>query len=242
MKCIAYVSRVPIKDRSIRMPTGLSDIVRVASKHNPELQITGIISYREGQYLQVLEGPSAEVDKLMTKIGSDPRHEDIWVFLDKNVTERSFSNWGVSVFNFVDQGAFFDTFIEKNSAVLNSFDEHYTRRIQPFFDTKKPEAILQETYEGKSLKLLAWPDLNNESQPQMIMNLCVKLTKKPYPFDALVASGEFGSSSQVTQMIKGFEQAGILSVTDTQLLDEQKVNEKKPNKFYGAIKKFLGMR
>ena len=243
MKCIAYVSRVPIKDRSIRMPTGLSDIVRVASKHNPELQITGIISYREGQYLQVLEGPSAEVNKLMTKIGSDPRHEDIWVFLDKSVTERSFSNWGVSVFNFVDQGAFFDTFIEKNNAILNSFDEQHTRRIQPFFDTKKSEAILQETYEGKSLKLLAWPDLNNESQPQMIMNLCVKLTKKPYPFDALVASGEFGSFPQVTQMIKGFEQADILSVTtDTQPLDEQKVNEKNPNKFYGAIKKFLGMR
>ncbi|MCG3808270.1 MULTISPECIES: BLUF domain-containing protein [Psychrobacter] len=80
MKCIAYVSRVPISDRTIRMPTGLSDIVSVSRKHNPKSQITGIISYREGQYLQVLEGPYLEVDKLMSKIASDPRHEDLWVF------------------------------------------------------------------------------------------------------------------------------------------------------------------
>lgn len=102
---------------------------------------------------------------------------------------------------------------------------------------------MQEVYyKGKSLKLLAWPDLNHVSNPQMIMDLCVKLTKKPYPFDTLVASGEFGSSPQVTEIINGFDQSGILSVTETQPLDEPKVNEKKPNKFYGAIKKFLGMR
>ena len=242
MKCIAYVSRVPIKDRSIRMPSGLSDIISVSSKHNPQSHITGIISYREGQYLQVLEGPDIEVDRLMAKISSDTRHENIWVFLNKSVTERSFRNWGISVFDFVDQGAFFDDFIEKNSVVLNSFDEQQTKRIQPFFDIHKSKTASQKDYKGKSLKLLAWPDLNHVSNPQMIMDLCVKLTKKPYPFDTLVASGEFGSSPQVTEIINGFDQSGILSVTETQPLDEPKVNEKKPNKFYGAIKKFLGMR
>ena len=84
MKCIAYVSRVPISDRSMRMPTGLSDIISVSRRHNPKLQITGIISYRQGQYLQVLEGPDAAVDELMGKIAVDPRHEDIWVFLNKD--------------------------------------------------------------------------------------------------------------------------------------------------------------
>ncbi|MGP9544297.1 BLUF domain-containing protein [Psychrobacter sp. AOP7-B1-25] len=242
MKCVAYVSRVPIQDRSIRMPTGLSDIITVSSKHNPESQITGIISYREGQYLQVLEGPSAEVDKLMAKIASDPRHEDIWVFLDQNVTERSFKNWGVSVFDFVDQSTFFDTFIENNSALLNGFNEQHTKRIQPFFDIKKSDTVLQKDYKGRSLKLLAWPDLNHESNPQLIIALCVKLTNKPYPFDALISSGEFGPLDQVTKMISGFELSGILDVTDVQPLDEKKVSEKKPNKFYGAIKKFLGMR
>ena len=241
MKCIAYVSRAPISDRSIRMPTGLSDIIRISRNKNLKSQITGIISYREGQYLQVLEGHDLEVDKLMSKIASDPRHEDLWVFLDVRVAKRSFPNWGVSVFDFVDQGSFFNAFIENNSAVLNSFDEYQQKRIQPFIDIKKSDTVPENYYEGKNLRLLAWPDLNNESEPQMIMNLCVKLTKKPYPFSALVSSGEFGTHHQVTQIIREFERLGLLSVTEAEPINEQTINEKKSNKFYGAIKKFLGM-
>ena len=241
MKCIAYVSRAPISDRSIRLPTGLSDIIRISRNKNLKSQITGIISYRDGQYLQVLEGHDLEVDKLMSKIASDPRHEDLWVFLDVRVAKRSFPNWGVSVFDFVDQGSFFNAFIENNSAVLNSFDEYQQKRIQPFIDIKKSDTVPENYYEGKNLRLLAWPDLNNESEPQMIMNLCVKLTKKPYPFSALVSSGEFGTHHQVTQIIREFERLGLLSVTEAEPINEQTINEKKSNKFYGAIKKFLGM-
>lgn len=242
MKSIAYVSRAPISDRSIRMPTGLSDIISASRKHNPKSQITGIISYREGQYLQVLEGPYAEIEKLMAKIVADPRHKDIWVFLDAHVIKRSFHNWGVSVFDFVDQGTFFDAFIENNRAILNEFDEEQTKRIQPFIDIKKSDTVPENYYQNKNIRLLAWPDLNNVSQPQMVMDLCIKLTKKPYPFDALINSGEFGTSQQVTQTIREFEQLGILSIIEARPLKEQTVSEKKPNKFYGAIKKFLGMR
>lgn len=242
MKCIAYVSRTPASDRSVRMPTGLSDIISVSRQHNPESQITGIISYRDGQYLQVIEGPPSEVDNLMFKISADPRHEDLWVFLNAPVIERSFHNWAVSVFDFVDQSALFDTFIENNMAVLASFDEHQKSRIQPFIDMKPSNATLEKQYEDKNLRLLAWPDLNNVSQPQMVMDLCIKLTKKPYPFNELINNEEFGTPHQVTQMIREFDQLGILSITEPEPFDKQTVSEKKPNKFYGAIKKFLGMR
>lgn len=245
MKCIAYVSRVPVSDLSMRMPTGLSDIISVSRRHNPELQITGIISYRQGQYLQVLEGPDTAVDRLMSKIGADPRHEDLWVFLDKDVIKRSFENWSVSVFDFVDQGTFFETFIENNKSTLNSFDEQQKSRIQPFINVKKNTPVSESRFEGKNLKLLAWPDLNDESDPQLIMDLCIKLTKKPYPFDLLVSSGEFGTIDQVTKIITNFEQLGILNVMQPEpkepVLEEQTISEKKPNKFYGAIKKLLGM-
>ncbi|MGP5176505.1 BLUF domain-containing protein [Psychrobacter immobilis] len=242
MKCIAYISKALNCDRNISIPTGLSDIVRISRYKNPKSQITGIISYREGQYLQVLEGPYLEVDNLMSKIASDPRHKDIWVFLDVRIAKRSFPSWGVSVFDFVDQGPLFDVFVESNSAVLNSFDESQQRRIQPFIDIKKSDTAPEKYYEGKNLRLLAWPDLNNESNPQMTMNLCIKLTKKPYSFNALADSGEFGSHHQVTQIIREFDRLGLLSVTEAAPIHEQTVNEKKPNKFYGAIKKFLGMR
>lgn len=241
MKCIAYVSKASNNDSNTRVPTGLSDIINFSRKHNPESQITGIISYREGQYLQVIEGPPIEVDKLMKRIATDPRHEDIWVFLDTHVAQRHFYSWSVSVFDFVDQGALFEAFIEDHKAILNNLDEQQKSRIKPFINLKKPDILPKKHYKDKNLRLLAWPDLNNVDDPKMMMDLCVKLTKKPYAFNALVNSGEFGTADQITKIISNFEQSGILSVTEPTPSDTQTVNEKKPNKFYSAIKKFLGM-
>lgn len=245
MKCIAYVSRTTANDRGIHLPTGLSEIVQISRKRNPASQITGIISYRQGQYFQVLEGPYLEIDNLMAKIMSDVRHQDLWIFLNVRVNKRSFDSWGVSVFDFVDQGPIFKTFIEDNQNTLNAFTESQKKRIQPFIDFEKTDIGANQQYEGKNLRLLAWPDLNRTSQPQMIMNLCVKLTKKPYPFDSLVASGEFGARQQVTDIIREFEAMKILTVTEAEpelkSMSASVIEAKKPNKFYGAIKRFLGM-
>lgn len=242
MKCVAYVSKAPINQRGIRLPVGMSDIVKIARKFNSTLDITGIIAYRQGQYFQVLEGPTIEVDSLMSKISKDPRHDDIWIFLDVPITERSFPTWGVSVFDFVDQGSIFKKFIHNNRHMLDNLSESQRLRIQPFIDLNVITTEFGQNYQGKNLRLLAWPDLNRVKQPQMIISLCVKLTKKPYPFDRLVDEGEFGSYEELTKIIREFEVMGILSVTKPEPLQQQIVpQKKKPNNFYGAIKRFLGM-
>lgn len=243
MKRVAYVSRTPISERGIRLPVGMSDIVEISRKCNPMAQVTGMLSYRKNQYLQVLEGPYDVINDLMAKILADTRHEDVWVFIDENISERGFPNWGVSVFDFVDYGPFFTTFIEEHLPQIDRFSEPQRLRLQPFVNVNKTSVKVEKTYDGKSLRLLAWPDLNSVEQPQMIMGLCVKLTKKPYPFDQLVDSGEYGTHEQVTEIIKKFEALGILAITEPEpeVLQAQVIQTKKPNKFYGAIKKFLGM-
>ena len=244
MKCVAYVSKAPINERGIHLPIGMSDVVAVSRKFNPAAHITGIISYRQGQYFQVLEGSYHDIDNLMLKISADTRHEDIWVFIDVPISERCFPNWGVSVFDFVDQGPFFKKFIESNRNKIDDFTEQQKERIQIFIDLKEKNLKDEKNYDGKNLRLLAWPDLNSVSQPQMIMDLCVKMTKKPYPFDSLVNDGEFGTHKQVTDIIKKFETLGILKVSEPEpkLSNETVIQTKKPNKFYGAIKRFLGVK
>ena len=250
MKCIAYVSRTTANERGINLPAGLSNIVQISRKRNPAAQITGVLSYRRGQYVQVLEGPAIEIDDLMNKILADPRHNDIWVFVDEKVTKRSFDKWRVSIFDFIDQGPIFKTFIEDHQQTLDAFTFEQKARLQDFINLGNNNAIATHYYDGKYLKLLAWPDLNRTSQPQLIMNLCVKLTKNPYPFDSLVASDEFGTYDQVTDIIKDFESLGILTVTEpapsavsdvSEPAKPQDIPAKKPSRFYGAIKRFLGM-
>lgn len=257
MKCIAYVSRPPIIERDLRLPTDISGIVKASKRFNSEAHITGIILYRQGQYFQVLEGPDRVLDTLMSKILIDTRHEDIWVFTDLPIVERDFSRWEVNIFDFINKGPEFSQFVENNRQKLNSFTEQQKTRLKPFINLDKEyiennsienkNTEDKSVYDGKSLRLLAWPDLNNVRQPKIIIALCVKLTKKPYPFDKLVHEGEFGTHQQLSEIIETFETSGILTITKTEpepeptITQKQVPETKKPKSFYGAIKRFLGM-
>lgn len=245
MKCIAYVSQTPISERGINLPIGMSGIVKVSRKFNPTAQITGIISYRQEQYFQVLEGPDQEVDNLMLKIAADNRHENVWIFLDSPISERCFPSWEVNIFDFVAQSPFLKEFIRSNQSRLSHFTDQQKQILRLFIDIDESATENANSYEGKSLRLLAWPDLNSVRQPQDIINLCIKLTKKPYPFDKLVNEGEFGTRQQLIETIKKFETSGILTITELEsqpeLIKEQVIKTKKSKSFYGAIKRFLGM-
>ena len=247
MRCIAYVSRAHINDYGISRPKGLSEIVTSSCRFNPLYDVTGIISYRRGQYFQVLEGPDHKINSLLLKISIDSRHKDMWVFLDMPITKRCFDHWGVSVFDYVDQKPFFEEFIRSNHNIINGFTNEQRERVKDFIKIEESKDELNNDYNGKLLRLKAWPDLNNISQPQAVIGLCIKLTKKPYPFDKLVNDSELGSYEQLVKTIKYFETLSILSISEqvpkiqADILEKQSIEPVKPNKFYGAIKRFLGI-
>lgn len=55
--------------------------------------ISGLLLYNEGTFLQVLEGENDEVEKLLTKIKRDKRHNQITVLMDKPIKQRLFKNF-----------------------------------------------------------------------------------------------------------------------------------------------------
>lgn len=258
MKCIAYVSKAPVAKCGVRLPIGLSNIVKAANR-NKRANITGFLSYHQGHYLEVMEGPNEEINQLVSKILADTRHEDSSVFINKNISTRSFSNWRVSVFDLVDQTPLFKQFVESYHTEIAALTEQQKTRIQHFYDlnnlfdsngnpdTASPSTAnpntANQSYEGKNLRLLAWPDFNRISNSQMIINLCVKLTKQPYPFDVLIESSELGTREQIITALREFEGLGILHITESALSKQQEtaIQTKKPSSFYSAIKKFLGM-
>lgn len=252
MKCIAYISKAPLTKVGVCLPIGLSDIVK-ASNRNQKAGMTGFLCYRQGYYFQVIEGPSKEVSQLASRISVDSRHSDPWIFINKRISERCFKEWKVSVFNFVDQSLLFEQFITGYRAEIVNLTEQQKLRIQHFYDSKaiydlkSDIAPLQKNYEGKNLRLTAWPDFNRIGHSQTMIDLCVKLTKNPYPFDQLVADGQLGTRDEVVKTLIQFEGLGILTVTESELPKQQEeekevTNTKKPSSFYGAIKRFLGMR
>ena len=93
------------------------DLLRVARLNNEKQEITGMLLYREGNFLQVLEGPSAAVDELIQKIKRDPRHKDVILMSRKRIEERQFADWRMAFRNMSKESmteAGYSPFLEPN--------------------------------------------------------------------------------------------------------------------------------
>ncbi len=68
-------------------------ILMEARSSNQRNQITGVLVFAEGRFLQVIEGDEASVANIMTRISLDPRHEDVRILHEGVIESRSFPNW-----------------------------------------------------------------------------------------------------------------------------------------------------
>ncbi|MGI4832592.1 MAG: BLUF domain-containing protein [Janthinobacterium lividum] len=74
----------------------LQQLLLEARARNQTLGITGILLYGQQQFLQVLEGEPAPVQALYAHIRQDPRHRDVTLYADKEITHRAFEGWAMA--------------------------------------------------------------------------------------------------------------------------------------------------
>jgi len=60
---------------------------------NGKRGITGMLLYKDGNFMQCLEGPKKVVSALLAKIQFDPRHRNVIVLLSEENVRREFSEW-----------------------------------------------------------------------------------------------------------------------------------------------------
>ena len=71
----------------------LKALLLKARENNSALQLTGMLLYIDGNFIQVLEGDKIKIRTLFETISSDPRHKSILKLLEKSIVERNFSDW-----------------------------------------------------------------------------------------------------------------------------------------------------
>ncbi|MCP1337339.1 BLUF domain-containing protein [Futiania mangrovi] len=74
---------------------GVDAILAAALAHNATHAITGVLLHVETAFLQLLEGPEAEVEALFSRIAADPRHHQVTVLHRGTVQARSFPGWSM---------------------------------------------------------------------------------------------------------------------------------------------------
>ena len=88
---LAYSSRAKKNFSDIEMLEFLDRF----RKKNTEMGITGILIYKDGHFLQFLEGEENKIDSLYAAIEKDKRHDNVILLLREEIEKRSFRDWSM---------------------------------------------------------------------------------------------------------------------------------------------------
>ena len=95
---ILYVSSAT----SLFPEAALAALLRRCREKNARQEITGMLLHKNGNFMQVLEGPEAMVRQALKTICADPRHFGIMKLLDREVPQREFAEWTMAFRNLDD--------------------------------------------------------------------------------------------------------------------------------------------
>jgi hypothetical protein len=133
MKNLVYVSTA----RTMLSDDALFDILALARKNNHERNVTGVLLYSEGTFIQVLEGANGDVDAIFKKIEQDVRHKNVIVLMNEPLLERNFPNWWMG-FTSVDAGksaAFIDNLITTDQILSETSDNTAVAMLKVFIES-----------------------------------------------------------------------------------------------------------
>lgn len=83
--------------------------------------ITGMLLYRDGNFLQVLEGEETTVRETMGRILADPRHRGVLRLMDGPISVRQFPDWSMA----------FRDLDSPEAAATPGFNQFMNQRLMP---------------------------------------------------------------------------------------------------------------
>lgn len=88
---LVYVSSA----NTLFSPSELVDLLAQCHEQNATVGITGMLLYKDGNFMQVLEGEEEAVRALHSKISRDPRHQGLLTLAQGPLAERQFPDWSM---------------------------------------------------------------------------------------------------------------------------------------------------
>lgn len=131
----------------------LHSILSKSRLNNKSLNISGMLLYHEGVFLQILEGQSGAIDKLYQRIATDERHCNCEVLARCTMDQRSFGDWSMGFAN-----------IEEVP------DPELIPGYRDFFKSEDPLAHLRQKSGLAQKLLLAFRDANCNKRQQKTLS------------------------------------------------------------------------
>lgn len=92
---MALMQLIYLSDLAATSELVLASIVASAVRNNQKNDVTGMLLYADGNFLQVIEGEAEQVQATFQRISRDPRHRNVTVLLEEPLTQRQFAHWSM---------------------------------------------------------------------------------------------------------------------------------------------------
>ena len=233
---VLYISKAAQGKSHAQLAMQLSQIFRVSKAKNSRAGVSGVITYSNGHYFQVIEGDPQSLQPLYKKILEDDRHSDVQKILDVETTERYFSDFSMRLVS--------STFPAKTLEGMGRLLRDHQCSIEP-----KHQALLNQfsfrvaesefdAFKGKSIKLTRWPEFSMIQDVPFGIDMSAALVASSHNYDELISSGEFGSQREAEAVVEILKSTDLLMVTGGTVSKATKRSSS--SSFYNKMKKFLG--
>lgn len=92
LKFVSYIS----SQSRIMSKKSIEDFLFEVREKNKQLAITGILLLIQGKFVQYIEGPAEEIDRVYESINQDKRHTDLILLDSGELNERQFEDWAMA--------------------------------------------------------------------------------------------------------------------------------------------------
>ncbi len=91
MMSLTYLSTATVPYQQ----SALTDLLLSTRERNHAADLTGMLLYAGGHFIQTLEGAEETVDATFARIRRDTRHRNIYIALREEISTRSFPDWSM---------------------------------------------------------------------------------------------------------------------------------------------------
>jgi len=164
-------------------------------KNNAENAVTGMLLYKDGTFLQVIEGEDEVIDQLVDLILDDPRHAQVQILSRKSISSREYADWSMGFEQVTDarlEGVeglkdfaasdFNFDYLVGNEAVVSQLMDHFR---EPHYDELIGEIYAKDKVINHMKAALA--QLRAQAQiARLALEGLTEATRKGEPTDALL--------------------------------------------------------
>jgi hypothetical protein len=116
-------------------PAQMTALLSQSRENNERHGLTGMLLFKHGRFMQVLEGADEDVRERYAVIAADSRHTDIKTLLDESIEQRRFPQWSMGLPDPADDDL-------RNAPGYDSFFEAPARRRSSWEDPSRAQLLL----------------------------------------------------------------------------------------------------